>query len=95
MNFKDYGKDFKRSDQKDMETIKAIVEAQLELTFDSVGDEFFLLDGVIGSNLLYGDITLEQTLKLEKINLELAHLLFEWMNQNNEHNPQYKVKVKK
>ena len=71
---------------KDMETIKAIVEAQLELTFDSVGDEFSLLDG---------DITLEQTLKLEKINLELAHLLFEWMNQNNEHNPQYKVKVKK
>lgn len=71
---------------KDMETIKSIVEAQLDLTFKSVGTEFFLL---------YGDTTLEQTLELEKITLSLTNLLFEWMNQNNGHNPQYKVKVKK
>jgi len=71
---------------EEKETIKAIVEAQLDLTFKSVGDEFFLLDG---------DITLEQTLELEKITLSLTNLLFEWMNDNNGHNPQYKFKVRK
>lgn len=70
---------------KDMETIKSIVEAQVDSTFKKVGIEFFLLNG---------DINLEQTLELEKINLELAHLLFKWMNQNNGHNPKYKLKVK-
>jgi len=64
---------------EEKETIKAIVEAQLDLTFESVGDEFFLLDG---------DITLEQTLELEKITLSLTHLLFEWMKDNQDHNPQ-------
>ena len=64
---------------EEKETIKAIVEAQLDLTFESVGTEFFLLDG---------DITLEQTLELEKITLSLTNLLFEWMNDNNGHNPQ-------
>jgi len=62
---------------KHKEIIKSIVEAQLDLTFDSVGDEFFLLDG---------DITLDQTLELEKINLALTHLLFKWMNQNRSNN---------
>ena len=64
---------------EEKETIKAIVEAQLDLTFESVGDEFFLLDG---------DITLEQTLELEKITLSLTNLLFEWMKDNQDHNPQ-------
>jgi len=62
---------------KDKEIIKSIVELQVESTFEKVGDKFFLLDG---------DITLDQTLELEKINLALTHLLFKWVDQNKSHN---------
>ena len=55
------------------ETIKSIVDLQINLIFDSIADEF---------NLQNGDITLQQSLQLEDIQEKLFFLLKDYVKQN-------------
>ena len=56
------------------ETIKYIIDLQIDLIFDSIADEF---------NLKNGDITMEQSLRLGDIQEQLYFLLEEYAKQNN------------
>lgn len=56
------------------ETIKSIIDLQIDLIFDSIADEF---------NLKNGDITVEQSLKLEDIQEQLFLILKDYIKQNN------------
>ena len=55
------------------ETIKSIIDLQIDLIFDSIADEF---------NLQNGDITVEQSLHLGDIQEQLFFLLKEYVKQN-------------
>lgn len=56
------------------ETIKSIIDLQIDLIFDSIADEF---------NLQNGDITVQQSLKLEDIQEQLFLILKDYIKQNN------------
>ena len=55
------------------EIIKSIIDLQIDLIFDSIADEF---------NLQNGDITVQQSLKLEDIQEQLFFLLQDYVKQN-------------